>query len=99
MRTLSSAAVRTTVDERGMEGQFIMTGSNTVDKSKILHSGNGRITQMKMLPMSLWESKESNGAVSLQALFDDPLMDIEAVSDVSIEQLVFITCRGGNLHG
>ena len=88
-------AVRTTVDERGMEGQFILTGSNTVDKSKILHSGNGRISQMEMLPMSLWESKESNGSVSLQALFDDPLLDIEAVSDVSIEQLVFITCRGG----
>lgn len=88
-------SVRTMVDERGMEGQFILTGSNTVDKSKILHSGNGRISQMEMLPMSLWESKESNGTVSLQALFDDPQMDIEVVSDVDVEQLIFITCRGG----
>lgn len=88
-------SVRTMVDERGMEGQFILTGSNTVDKSKILHSGNGRISQMEMLPMSLWESKESNGTISLQSLFDDPQMDIEAVSDIDVEQLIFITCRGG----
>lgn len=88
-------AVRTTVDERGMEGQFILTGSNTVDKSRILHSGNGRISQMEMLPMSLWESHESNGAISLKELFDNPQLNIEAVSDVDIEHLVFITCRGG----
>ncbi|MBR6266064.1 MAG: AAA family ATPase, partial [Bacteroidales bacterium] len=49
-------AVRSTVDSRGLEGQFILTGSNTVDKSQTLHSGNGRISQMEMLPMSLWES-------------------------------------------
>ena len=88
-------AVRTTVDERGKEGQFILTGSNTVDKSKILHSGNGRISQMEMLPMSLWESKESNGIISLKDLFDNPNMNIEAISDVDIEQLIFIACRGG----
>ena len=88
-------AVRTAVDERGMEGQFILTGSNTVEKSKILHSGNGRISQMEMLPMSLWESRESNGAVSLKALFDDPQLDISAVSEVDIEHLIFLTCRGG----
>lgn len=88
-------AVRTTVDERGAEGLFILTGSNTVDKSKILHSGNGRISQMEMLPMSLWESQESNGMVSLSDLFDNPNMNIEAISGIDIEQLVFITCRGG----
>lgn len=88
-------AVRTKVDERGSEGQFILTGSNTVDKSQILHSGNGRISQMEMLPMSLWESRESNGAISLRELFDHPQQDIEAVSDIDIEHLIFITCRGG----
>lgn len=88
-------AVRTTVDERATEGQFILTGSNTVDKTKISHSGNGRISRMEMLPMSLWESQESNGMVSLHDLFDHPTMNIEVVSDVDIEQLIFITCRGG----
>lgn len=88
-------AVRTLVDERGEEGLFILTGSNTVDKSKILHSGNGRISQMEMLPMSLWESKESNGMISLNDLFDNPNINIEAISDVDIEQLVFVACRGG----
>ena len=88
-------AVRTTVDERAAERQFILTGSNTVDKTKISHSGNGRISRMEMLPMSLWESQESNGMISLHDLFDHPTMNIEAVSDVDIEQLIFITCRGG----
>lgn len=88
-------AVRTLVDERGEEGLFILTGSNTVDKLKILHSGNGRISQMEMLPMSLWESKESNGMISLNDLFDNPNINIEAISDVDIEQLVFVACRGG----
>ena len=57
-------AVRTMVDKRNLPGQFILTGSNSVDKSKILHSGTGRISRMKMLPMSLWESGESNGKIS-----------------------------------
>lgn len=87
--------VRTMVDERAAEGQFILTGSNTVDKSKISHSGNSRISPMQMLPMSLWESQESNGMVSLRDLFDHPAMDIEAISEMSIEQLIFATCRGG----
>lgn len=88
-------AVRTTVDERQAEGQFILTGSNTVDKKKILHSGNGRISRMEMLPMSLWESQESNGMISLMDLFDNPNMNIEAISEIDIEQLIQITCRGG----
>ncbi|MBO7571270.1 MAG: ATP-binding protein [Bacteroidales bacterium] len=88
-------AVRTAVDERGLTGQFILTGSNSVDKTKILHSGNGRISRMEMLPMSLWESKESNGTVSLMQLFDNPEEDIAAVSDLEIEDLIFAACRGG----
>ena len=65
-------AVRTMVDKRGEPGQFILTGSNAVDKSQIHHSGNGRIAKMNMLPMSLWESKESTGEVSLLELFNNP---------------------------
>lgn len=89
-------AVRTMVDERGIPGQFILTGSNAVDKKKIQHSGTGRIARLKMLPMSLWETKESNGKISLKKLFDDPNYDIDGLkSDLSIEQLVFASCRGG----
>jgi predicted AAA+ superfamily ATPase len=89
-------AVRTMVDKRNEPGQFILTGSNSVDKNKILHSGTGRISRMKMLPMSLWESRESNGKISLQQLFDDPSLDIDGItSDMEIEDLIFAACRGG----
>ena len=53
-------AVRTMVDKRQVPGQFILTGSTVVDRKLIHHSGTGRISRMKMLPMSLWESRESN---------------------------------------
>ncbi|MBQ8957784.1 MAG: ATP-binding protein [Bacteroidales bacterium] len=89
-------AVRTMVDERSEPGQFILTGSNAVDRSKIRHSGTGRIARLEMLPMSLFESKESNGSISLTQLFNDPDLDIDGIrSDLSIEQLVFAACRGG----
>lgn len=89
-------AVRTMVDDRGLPGQFILTGSNAVDKKKIQHSGTGRIARLKMLPMSLWETKESNGKISLNKLFNDPNYDIDGIkSDLSIEQLIFASCRGG----
>jgi hypothetical protein len=89
-------AVRTMVDKRVIPGQFILTGSNSVDKSKIQHSGNSRIARMKMLPMSLWESHESSGEVSLKRLFDDPNYDIDGCrSNMTIEDLIFAACRGG----
>lgn len=89
-------AVRTKVDERVVPGQFILTGSNAVDKSKIRHSGTGRIARMKMLPMSLWESRESSGEVSLTQLFDDPGYDIDGCkSPLAVEDLIFAACRGG----
>ena len=62
-------AVRNAVDERGEEGLFILTGSTTVDDASIMHSGTGRISRMVMYPMSLFESKESNGKISLSASF------------------------------
>jgi len=89
-------AVRTAVDQRQEEGLFILTGSTSVDNDKILHSGTGRISRMKMYPMSLFESRESSGKISLKALFDEPGLDIDGIlSDVTMEGLIFAACRGG----
>ena len=90
-------AIRLEVDKRQTPGQFILTGSNVVDQSQIRHSGTGRISRMRMLPMSLWESHESNGEVSLRELFNNPNMDIEAVSQLSIDDLIYAVCRGDGL--
>ena len=61
-----------------------------VDKKKIRHTGTGRIAKMDMLPMSLWESKESNGRISLRELFDNPNIDIDGIqSDMMVEDLIF----------
>lgn len=90
-------AVRSMVDERGLPGQFILTGSNSVDDSSIMHTGTGRIETMEMYPMSLYESKESTGEISLKALFDgcdDACIDGK-VSKMEIENLIFAACRGG----
>lgn len=89
-------AVRTMVDKRQTVGQFILTGSNAVPKEQIKHSGTGRISRMRMLPMSLYESKESNGKISLSELFNNPSLDIDGItSDMAIEDLIFSACRGG----
>lgn len=89
-------AVRNAVDERGEAGQFILTGSTTVDESTIMHSGTGRISRMVMYPMSLYESKESNGKISLGDLFQNPQLNIDGITtNLSIEGLVFAACRGG----
>jgi predicted AAA+ superfamily ATPase len=89
-------AVRTMVDKRMETGQFILTGSNAVDESKIRHSGTGRISRMTMGTMSLWESGESNGKISLTDLFNRPDQDIDGIeSPMSVEQLIFAACRGG----
>ena len=90
-------AVRTVVDNAGGKpGQFILTGSNTVDKTKIRHTGTGRITRMKIYPMSLWESLESSGEVSIQELFNNPDYDIDgASSKLDIPGLIMAACRGG----
>ena len=88
-------AVRVSVDARGETGLYILTGSNSVDKSQINHSGTGRIARMRLETMSLFETGESNGTVSLSALFKNPNMEIEAKSDLEIEQIIFAACRGG----
>ena len=95
-------AVRNAVDERGLKGQFILTGSTVIDDSdkeetqRRMHTGTGRISSMTMYPMSLYESQESNGTVSLQQLFDDPEFGVDgATSALSIEEIIFAACRGG----
>ncbi len=89
-------AVRTAVDNRHETGLFILTGSNSVDDKQIMHSGTGRIAKLQMYPMSLYESKESSGEISLRELFDNPNLDVDGVrSPLSIERLVFAACRGG----
>lgn len=89
-------AVRHAVDERRLKGQFILTGSTAIDGEEILHTGTGRVSKMTMYPMSLYESKESNGKISLRELFDDKSCDIDGItSDLSIEDMIFAACRGG----
>lgn len=88
-------AVRFEVDQRDDFGQFILTGSAVPpDTSEISHSGTGRISRMLMRPMSLLESGESNGSVSLAELFN---ANYEVSSSVKsdIEELAFLICRGG----
>lgn len=88
-------AVRFEVDHRDETGQFILTGSAVPPATKdIHHSGTGRFSRLKMRPMSLFESGESNGDVSLSDLFMDN-HEITGVNSVSFEQLAFLVCRGG----
>ncbi|MCD8370703.1 MAG: DUF4143 domain-containing protein [Clostridiales bacterium] len=88
-------AIRFEVDHRGEQGQFVLTGSAVpVDTREITHSGTGRFTWLTMRPMSLYESGESTGEVSLQSLFEGAT-DIDGGSDISIDYLAFLVCRGG----
>lgn len=88
-------AVRFEVDQRDEFGQFILTGSTVpADISEIFHTGTGRITRMLMRPMSLFESEESSGTVSLKDIFNGKL-DIAGTSSIDLEHLSFIICRGG----
>ena len=87
-------AIRFEVDQRDAFGQFILTGSSVPpDTSNIYHSGVGRITKLLMRPMSLFESGESNGSVSLRQLFESKPVD--GCADIDIDQAAFLICRGG----
>ena len=89
--------VKAWIDEKPDFGQFILTGSSTpADKSKIYHSGAGRITTVKMRPMSLAESRDSKCTVSLGELFENQNADIfDENNDSSLEKIAFYLCRGG----
>lgn len=89
-------AVRVSVDRRNEEGLYILTGSNSIDKSSIMHTGTGRIDTQVMYPMSLYESGESNGCISLTNLFSTKSMPDEGCeSTLSVDDLIFAACRGG----
>lgn len=88
-------AVRFEVDQRDEFAQFILTGSSVpANFEEMDHTGTGRISRMKMRTMSLSESRDSSGAVSLEALFKGEPLSIEECDD-DIERLAFLTCRGG----
>ena len=89
--------IRKQVDDDGEFGEFILTGSATpADKAKIHHSGSGRIAPIMMRPMSLFESEESKGTISLQSLFNNPEQSIfDLNEDYLISKTAFYICRGG----
>lgn len=87
--------IRFEVDHRGELGQFVLTGSAVpADTHEITHSGTGRFTWLMMRPMSLYESGESNGTVSLKEMFEGK-DEIEGYADLTFERLAFVICRGG----
>lgn len=88
-------AIRFEVDHRGELGQFVLTGSAVpADTKEITHSGTGRFTWLTMRPMSLYESGDSTGEVSLQDLFDG-VEKIDGASELGIDRMAFLVCRGG----
>jgi predicted AAA+ superfamily ATPase len=88
-------AVRFEVDQRNTPGQFILTGSAAPLDNATAHTGTGRLARIKMRPMSLFESEESTGDISLAALFVGTQSDAGALSPLSIEKIAFALCRGG----
>lgn len=88
-------AVRFAVDQRGEFGQFILTGSAVPpDADQINHTGTGRIANLTMRPMTLYESGESTGEVSLKALFDNA-DDVDGENKLDIDDIAYLICRGG----
>lgn len=88
-------AIRYEIDHRNAEGQFILTGSSVPAKmNDVTHSGTGRFAWLLMRPMSLYESGESTGQVSLQDLFNGN-KNIEGINNLDLEKIAYLTCRGG----
>ncbi|MFZ7132603.1 MAG: ATP-binding protein [Eubacteriales bacterium] len=87
-------AVRFEVDQRGKKGQFILTGSATPAQRGILHSGAGRISTLRMRPMSLYESKDSTGLVSLEDICNEKYKNI-VIDEIGLEKIIKLIIRGG----
>ena len=99
-------AVRNEVDNRDEDGQFMLTGSavppkpkkdekgDIIEEEQIHHTGTGRISRLKLRTMSLWESEDSTGDVSLGGLFRNA-DSIDGVSHIDLDRLAYLTCRGG----
>ena len=89
-------AIRFKVDHEDGAGQFILTGSAVPPEAqKISHSGTGRFARIKMRPMSLWESGESTGEVSLSSLFTGNAFEVATARETTLDEMAFIICRGG----
>ncbi|NLN51080.1 MAG: ATP-binding protein [Acholeplasmataceae bacterium] len=88
-------AVRQEVDNKRKEGLFILTGSSRVDTSKIMHSGVGRISRIRMRTMSLYESGNSNGLVSLESLFKNEDIKDNIVSNLTLDNISELVVKGG----
>lgn len=87
--------VRTEVDDRKQSGQFILTGSAVPNDDSIRHTGTGRFGKLMMYPMSLYESQDSNGRISFIDLFSGSCEIDGIFSDITIEKLAYLICRGG----
>ena len=87
-------AIRKDIDDSGEAGRYILTGSSS-QKVDVPHTGTLRISRLRMLPMSLFESGDSNGTVSLSGLFSHPGSFDGCASDLDIDGLIFAICRGG----
>ncbi len=87
-------AIRYDVDNTGLKGQYILTGSSTPRENEPSHTGTGRIVRILMRPMSLYESKESTGEVSLNDLFNN-VKDIKGISQQEYEDIAYFCARGG----
>lgn len=87
--------IRFEADHSSDLGLFILTGSSVpADMTDVIHSGTGRIGWLRMRPMSLWESEDSTGEVSLAELFTAP-QSISGLTSVDLERMAFLVCRGG----
>ena len=87
--------IRNEVDKRGEPSQFILTGSSILpDADETIHSGTGRYAYVRMRTMSLYESTDSTGSISLKDLFDGNPFEIQQ-NNLGLEDIAFLTCRGG----
>lgn len=88
-------AVRFEVDHRGEEGQFILTGSAVpANMDDVVHTGTGRFSWLTMRPMTLYESGESNGTISLSELFNS-VSKLSGINELTLEDIAYLCCRGG----
>ncbi|MDO5557902.1 MAG: DUF4143 domain-containing protein [Clostridia bacterium] len=86
-------SIRINVDNTGLKGQYLLTGSAKPSEGQTMHTGTGRISRVLMRPMSLYESKDSNGRVSIKDIMLNK--DIKGVSDLALEDLAKVIVRGG----
>lgn len=86
--------IRYDVDKKGLKGQYILTGSSTPNRSGILHSGAGRFCKLHLRPMSLYESGDSTGDISLEAICNGKKIS-KMTGEVDIKKLAYLAIRGG----